>query len=200
MKRGSRLSRGLTLVELLVTVAVASLLVVFAAPSLVDFIAVQRLKGVTGELVTDLQYARSEATSRGQVVRIRFKSPGGTYADSCYIIYSQAVGADNQCDCSLAPGSRCTAPSLEIKTVEVKASTAVRLTFSDVDGSEFPFSPVSGQRWFPISDAPPPIPAGYTVNAVMDSARTLRVVIASSGRPTVCRPSGSTVSGGYPAC
>lgn len=52
---------GLTLIELMITIAVVGVLLALAAPSFYEFMLVQRLKGVNAELVTDLQLARSEA-------------------------------------------------------------------------------------------------------------------------------------------
>ncbi len=57
-------SRGLTLIETMVVIAVLGILLALAAPSFRDFIATQRLKGAANELVSDMVYARSEALAR----------------------------------------------------------------------------------------------------------------------------------------
>ena len=63
-------SRGFTLVELMVTVAVFAIVAAIAAPAMQSMIAAGRLSGATGELVTALQLARSEAVRRNAAVTI----------------------------------------------------------------------------------------------------------------------------------
>jgi len=56
-----RPTRGFTLLELMVTVAVAAILAVIAIPSFTSFIAGQQAKTGAHDLFLDLLYARSEA-------------------------------------------------------------------------------------------------------------------------------------------
>lgn len=56
--------RGFTIIELMVTVAVAAILLALAIPSFTGFMARARLEGVANELVADLVYARSLATTQ----------------------------------------------------------------------------------------------------------------------------------------
>lgn len=62
--------RGMTLVELLVTLAIAAILLSLAAPSMASFIQSTRLRGAANELASTLMYARSEAIKRGQSVTV----------------------------------------------------------------------------------------------------------------------------------
>src|SRR3569832_2414901 len=62
--RGDRLaalSRGFTLVELLVTISIATILVTLAVPSFSDFVKNNRMITLTNDFVTALNVARSEA-------------------------------------------------------------------------------------------------------------------------------------------
>lgn len=54
-------SRGFTLIELIVVVAVAAVLSTVAVPSFEDFMTNQRLKRVSQAVMLDVLYARSEA-------------------------------------------------------------------------------------------------------------------------------------------
>lgn len=56
-----RPSRGFTLIELMVTVAVIAILAVVAIPNLRDFVHNNRLRATSNELVASLQAARMEA-------------------------------------------------------------------------------------------------------------------------------------------
>lgn len=64
-------SRGFTLVELMVTIAVAIILVSLATPSFVRMLAVDRMATQTNELVAGLNAAKSEAIRRGTAVTVR---------------------------------------------------------------------------------------------------------------------------------
>jgi type IV fimbrial biogenesis protein FimT len=67
---------GFTLIELMVTVAIAAVLAGLAAPSMRDLIASNRLKSHTSALHTSLLLARSEAIKRNSRV-VLCKSPDG---------------------------------------------------------------------------------------------------------------------------
>ncbi len=70
---------GLTLIELLVTVAVGGVFLALAAPSFVNTFAQRRVEGVGTEMGTDMQLARSEAVSRNAQVTLTVPSSGDSY-------------------------------------------------------------------------------------------------------------------------
>lgn len=72
-----RRQSGYTLIELLVTLAVASILIAAATPSLAAFFRINRLAGATNEMVLSLQLARAEAARRGRPVSL-CRSVNGT--------------------------------------------------------------------------------------------------------------------------
>jgi type IV fimbrial biogenesis protein FimT len=61
---------GVTLVELIITIAVAAILLSLATPGLRSFIASNSVAGLTNELTAALNLARSEAIKRGKTVTI----------------------------------------------------------------------------------------------------------------------------------
>ncbi len=209
--------RAFTLVELMIVVALLAIVLTLAAPSFRDMIEMQRLRGTNAELVTDVQLARSEAASRGEVVAIAFNpnAAGGT----CYTVQTwpdsvpppQLGGV--ACDCAQPAGSRCVAPMREIRTVVVASNTRVRV------------EPVA-------ATPPPPDPSTAAVETVLFNPATggiqayanapggggmtevnqawaetslqragtppkLRTMVGRTGRPSVCSP-GGLVSGVTP--
>lgn len=142
-------SRGVTVVELMVVVIVAAIIVAIAVPSMRDFLARQRVAAINAELVTDLQFARSEAVARNREVYVTFLTEplAGSPPMSCYTIHT--LGTVGGCDCRKPLGTACdnAAQLVEIKTVQVLDSTTVafqvpawpdnRLGFSSVQGLAF---------------------------------------------------------------
>jgi len=201
--RNAAWRRGFTLVELLVVVAVLAILLVLSAPSMRDFILMQRLKGIHAQIVTDLQLARSEAMSSGQVVNVRVQEPG---LMSCYVLFNDSqqsyrtLGASSGCDCAQPEGSRCTqAGTREIRTVQIPNARGVSLV---VPGSEaVAFDPSTGGIVLLRTEAGVVSGSAFTVISAIDEPlkpRSLAAVVGLSGRPTVCRPVGSTMS--EPSC
>ena len=65
-----KMCRGFTLLELMVTVAVAAILATVAVPGFRDLIQNNRVTTQTNELVSALNFARTEAVKRGRNVAV----------------------------------------------------------------------------------------------------------------------------------
>jgi prepilin-type N-terminal cleavage/methylation domain-containing protein len=195
----TKLSRGLTLVELMIVVAIVAVLLTLAAPSLYDFIVVQRLKAINAQLVTDLQFARSTASSGNLDVQLVFAPAVSGSTMSCYTLYTDtSSNPRNKCDCKQAPGARCPqSTSQEIRTVQVPASSGVRLGLPSQQARGLAFLANTGAiRIWPV-DYVAPSPE-FMVEASIDSQRKLQTWVGLSGRPSVCAPGG--VVTGNPPC
>ena len=73
-----RTQKGFTLVELLIAMALAAVLLGIGVPAFTDFIRTNRMIGVTNELVTALQFARSEAVKRNNNVTVCVSGDGAS--------------------------------------------------------------------------------------------------------------------------
>jgi type IV fimbrial biogenesis protein FimT len=67
----SKRTHGFTLIELMVTGAIAAIVLAMAVPSFTGTLARMRMEGAINELSTDLQFARTEALRRSVAVTLR---------------------------------------------------------------------------------------------------------------------------------
>ena len=85
------LQRGVTLIELLVTISIGMVLLSIAAPSFQSFIAQNRVETASGQLMASLAFARSEAIKRGARVTLcksdNASTCGGTGWEDGWIIF-----------------------------------------------------------------------------------------------------------------
>ena len=181
-----RRARAFTLIELLVVIAVVAILLALVGPSMADLLATQRVRNINAQLVTDFQFARSEAVRRKANVMVWFQ---GSDSMTCYVM--TLVSNLGTCDCTATPGSVCSIRE-EIKTVQVPASMSIRVApvVGQTDTS-VPFSADDGR----ISGTTPSV---FRIDVVSTRRGKLRTTVGLAGRPTVCSPDGSIT--GVPAC
>lgn len=85
--------KGVTLLELIVALSVASILLLVALPSYGPFVSQSRVDTVTNQLISTVSIARSEAIKRGQAVAVCSKN-----ADPAQTCVPAANGAQNWSD------------------------------------------------------------------------------------------------------
>ena len=176
-------ARGFTLIELMVTVAVAAIVLSLAIPSFIGLLARKRVEGTFTELQTDLQLARSEAVARNTPVRV-------TFGSSCYVLHSQPVGA-GATSCSQTAASTIGNLATQIKTTQLPAGSAVLTPQASLTLVEF--DPVRGTATWDGS--------GTDAQIVVSSASgpwQLRASMVVTGRVSTCSPSGSVR--GFTSC
>ena len=95
------MSRGFTLIELVMVVAVIGIIGVLAAPSLTPALASIKLRGAATEAYGDMQFARSEAVQRNLTVTVSFSATGYQVTQGATVLKSVTLEGGN----SLTGGS-----------------------------------------------------------------------------------------------
>lgn len=175
MKKGSAAVRGFTLIEMMATVAVAGIVMTAAVPSLHGWADQQRLKGVAGELSSDLQHARAEALLRNEGVRVTFGS------HNCYVMHT---GTADRCRCDSNGVGRCEDGIEPIKTVALPTANGIAL---NANVRSVLFAPEHGTA-SPMA----------TLRISGAQGRTVQHTVNLMGRVRSCAAQGSVA--GYGAC
>ncbi len=204
----SAAKRGFTLLELMIVLAIAAVVLVLAAPSFSRMIEIRRLRGISEQFQTDVQFTRSEAVSRQERVAISF---GNDATMTCYTIHTcgTETSTDCRCECTAAASAgasgRCTSTSSmrEIRTVQLLRNSGVTLVPERIGAAanianRFVIDPTSGGMltYLPttVSTGPPTPPSEFWASTGLTSTADpigLRARVNALGRTDVCASTGS---------
>lgn len=144
MTTSTRQQTGISVTELLVTLAVLGLLLAAAVPSFSAMVQRQRLQGAGESFRSDLNLARMQALGTGRSVRVAFHSEA---AGSCYVVYQ---GPAEACSCAQGGVPQCNANAQLISHQWAPAERGVRIQANvnqlTIDGKRGTVSPTATVR------------------------------------------------------
>ncbi len=164
-QRGS----GFTLIEVMIVIAIISIIAALAVPSYQDMIERNRLKQAVESLKSDMQLARTRAIKRSENVIVSRKT--GNAGSWCYGLARNNPSSKTSCDCTVT-----TTTNTAYCDIKIVSGTGFSITnMNSVDGnSTFDF------RRGTIGNN------GVTFSSDKYAAR---VVFSAGGRVRICSPS-----------
>jgi prepilin-type N-terminal cleavage/methylation domain-containing protein len=94
---------GFTLIELMMTVAVAATLLAIGVPVMLDVTENSKLVGAAREVERELQSARLRAVTNNRSLRVRLNCPAAGYYRTVEVLGTAADNATNRCLLSAYP-------------------------------------------------------------------------------------------------
>lgn len=159
---------GLSLVESLMAMAIASITLGLAIPSMEDLRDRARLHNVAAQLQTDLHLARSSAIGLNQVVRITFSSDD---AGTCYVVHT---GGPTDCGCTTLGAARCQGDAKPLRYESVASRIGLQV---QSNSRSVGFEPIRGMA----------TPTA-TIAVRSRQGRQVNLVVNIMGRVRTCTP------------
>jgi type IV fimbrial biogenesis protein FimT len=169
---------GVSFIEVLAALAVLSIALGAALPSLGKALERRHLEGAAAQLSTDLRQARSLAVARRTGVRVSVQA---TQGESCYVVH---LGADGECSCTGAGTASCTGQGTALRAVGFPAGHAVQVA---ANSRSMLFQPDRGTV----------TPTG-TIRLQGHRGASIQLVVNVMGRARACSPNGTVA--GLPSC
>ena len=199
-----RRQSGFTLIELVVTLAVAAVLVGLATPGLRDMIDKSKLRGATDDVVRLLNIARGSAIKLQRNVSVSIQSSGWCAGalSAGDPVAGKLVGTVAACDCTLAAtdASACYigGTATGVYTV-VSSADHSGVTISAVDTTIAYSSGLTFNSKFGTLDLDN-LPAGALLRLTSPTQKySTQVTVSPLGQVDVCSVGGRFISG-YPSC
>jgi type IV fimbrial biogenesis protein FimT len=187
-------SRGVTLIELMVTMAVFAAMLALAAPSIGGWIQNGRIRTGSESILNGLQLAKAEAVSRNARVRFQLTSTAtnactvSTTGRNWVVNIDQAVSADTAVEghCGDPPDDTVPPQILQIRPAS-DGSTGAEVLGSQAsvvfNGLGRPVPAMGGDITFDVSN-----PSAGSCAANGGDMACLRIIVTSQGLLRMCNP------------
>jgi type IV fimbrial biogenesis protein FimT len=197
---------GFTVIELMVTLIVAAILAVIAAPSFRDLIIKSRLRGATDDIVALLNNARGSAVKLERQINVSLQGTTSWCAGAITEAGPASVGAaatlsSTACDC--AGASAATSCVVDNQSTLLSSSNYSGVQLSSLTGSiDFAsggvtFDPKAGALTSMLNGTfSSPGPSVTITSGLYQS----KITVSPLGQTVVCTPAGSPFVSGYPSC
>jgi len=186
MKTSRAVTRAFTLIELMVTIAIAAVLLMVVIPSLTTFQRNAELTSITNNLIAALNVARGEAMKRNGFTFVEPLGAGGNWNGGFRVYVDQNLNMtfDEATDISILK-TEAVSPYITITGTDTATGATAYLMF-DAQG----YSKTKARGW-------PAATLALTIarNDVTGSEllrQTRKVKIANTGRVVSCKPESAT--------
>jgi prepilin-type N-terminal cleavage/methylation domain-containing protein len=168
--------RGLTLLELMLTVSIIAIVVAISAPAILNTQKTMQLKGAVEASYFAFQHARSAAISAGSDVTVSITSGSN---------WCMGISDNGDCDCTTL--NSCTINGVEqlVKSSDFKLVSMQDLSFGVDNTAVF-----DGIRGLSVGNA------GSTV--LSDGSNDAKLILSNMGRIRICMTEGAL--GRYSSC
>ncbi len=194
-------AQGFTLLELLITVAIAVILLTLGVPSFLEMADKNRISGAAESIYGELQFARSLSIELNRDVGVVFTRTSAS--NWCYGVATDndGNGAVDGDDCNCTTALACLIdidPGDGLDTSDPTDYTERVTQSSDFSGVTLtnPNASVSGVTFEALRTTA----NGNTFEVTSGKGKAIRVITAPMGRVTSCSPAGTTFVTGYTAC
>jgi type IV fimbrial biogenesis protein FimT len=192
-RAATAVQRAFTLIEMMIVMALMAIIVMLVAPNFNEMIGMQRLRAINEQLVTDMQYIRSEAVSRNEFLGFLARNEAGEPM-SCYVLFgtnSATLLEKSLCNCTNAVGAVCTGGQREVRTVQLPRNQSIELRWHVDQGGYVKVSPITGGLEFEPPDSALFSETEFCVEVRRSPRGRLRTSVGWSGRVSSCSPDGS---------
>ncbi|AOS97519.1 hypothetical protein AUP74_02095 [Microbulbifer aggregans] len=196
---------GFTLLELMIAIAIASILLTIGVPSLRSFFETQELKSAAEQTYSRIQRARSEAISRKAEVGVNFSADGST--TWAYGLTDTNSGTCNTAETDASQSDACTVAVDDGDgavdgidgVVDVADKVLMRFTSAEHAGVEMTlrgFTNGSKIIFEPLRGTAREISGNVSTGEVLlrsNSGRQLMIKVGLLGQVRICSPDGSLI-------
>ncbi len=195
-------SKGFTLIEMMITIGVASIITVMAVPSMNSSFDKKRVTKAAETLYENLQLARSEAITRFRQVHVRFNSSGSIWQ---YGVSQNALCDLTQTDPSVGNANACLLVvddgdgNVDDGSATIDSQDAVLYRFTQAEYTDvrmtFDTMPTNNQITF--DPARGTALGAATITLQSAEGFKMRLIVGVLGQVRLCSPAGAGHVGGY---